>query len=211
MKLILIGLDDVILNRIKLIFKQDKFEYIHYKNPQKALENLLEIEPDVLFFLDEHYPANKENIHLVLENSSIPTRITCIFLSDSYHETLEKRIYHINAALDNNKTIDFLNRAIKRTQRGESDGEIIFTHPVTPNFITGRVEKYSDCILEIVPNFPDAAASIVENTEIKSCSVKYKDHFYSFSAILKENNTTYMQFQIDRKTQKKLKTTGKFF
>lgn len=203
MKFMFIGRDDQLLTRIKTIFHQERFDYIHYRDPGKALNNIREIDPDALIFMDDHYPEKGITVRKILANSPIPATTTCLFLSKDYHDRKEGDFYFINSALNSNINIDYFNNAVRKTDNSGSRLQFIITHPVSPGFITGRIDKVEGDTLWMVPDFPDSSASIVEQTEIRCCTLKSGDSLYTFSALLTYNGA-HMKFKLDRKILKKI-------
>lgn len=203
MKIMYIGKDDMLLDKIRNIFEQERFDYIHYRDPGKALNNIREIDPDALFFIEDHYGNKGATVRKVLSNTTIPTKCACLFFSKSFNNTKEETFYFLNTSLNNNKNIDFLNNAVRKKSENKNDTQLMITHPVTPGFITGKIQKIENNIIEFLPDFPDSSASIVENTRITTCTMKLNDQFFSFPADLIYNGAT-MKFLLDKKTMKKI-------
>jgi len=203
MKIMYIGKDHLLLDTIKSIFKDEDYDYIQYRDPGKALNNIKEIDPDILFLIDDHYPQKGKTVRKLLSSSPIPHETVCIFLSKKYENKFEDRFYFINSELNTNENSDYLNSAIRKKDKTEGKIQFIFTHPITPGFITGVIDKVEGDIIEFLPDYPDAAASIVENTTLKSCTLKIEEKYFNLPTQLLHNGNV-MRFQMEKKITKKV-------
>ena len=203
MKLMYVGKDCLILNKIKLIFQNEQYDYIHYLNPGKALNNIKEIDPDIFLFVDDHFPENGITVKKLLKSSKIPQETSCIFLSTNYSNVLEENFYYINSNFKTNENIDFFNNAVRKTSRVESKTQLVFSHPVSLEFVTGDIEKIDDNIIDFVPHSPDISSSIVENSILKICTLKVENSYFSFPSQVSYNSKI-MKLEISKKISKKI-------
>lgn len=204
MKLMYVGCDKTLLERIEKLFVQNRYEYIHYKDPLKALNNILEIQPDVLVFNEADFQKENDSFHRILENSSLSKEMVALFLSPYFKNEKKSLFYFINSDLDNNKNIDFLNHAISQSLNSADDRiQFIMTHPLSKSYLFGRIDYFDESHFSIIPNFPDSAASILEGSEIPCCTILTKKEAFNFSAVLVENQSS-MKFSIDKKLAKKI-------
>lgn len=204
MKLMVIDESFSLIENLKEIFSKSPYEYIHYKELKKGLNNLVEVSPDILLFNEDNFLSQGDSVRTLLKSSQIQKQNLIIFFAKSYENKKKDDFYFINSDIKNSGTINFLNKVIAQSNMGSDDTiQFIITHPVSKIFIFGRVESINENCITIIPDFPDSAASIVEGTKIECCTLKTKKNFYTFSSTLFENQTT-MKFEIDKKLGKKL-------
>ena len=196
------GMD--LITNLKQLFSQSPYEYIHYKELKKGLNNLIEVSPDILLFNEENFLAQGDSIRELLKSSEMQKKNLIIFFANTYENKKKGDFYFINSNIKNSDTINYLNKVIAQNSLGSDDTiQFIITHPVSKIFIFGRVESIDENYITIIPDFPDSAASIVEGTQIQCCTLKTKRNFFTFSSTLFENQTT-MEFEIDKKLGRRL-------
>lgn len=204
MKLMYIGHNEALLEQIRILFKQSRYEYIHYKDPAKALNNLLEIGPDVLVFNEKDFEATGNSFHRILENSSLAKEMVCLFLSPQFQNEKRALFYYINSDLEDSKNVDFFNNVINRSLNAAEDRiQFIMTHPLSKSYIFGRIDYFDEDFFSVIPDFPDSAASILEGSEIPCCTILTKKESFNFSAVLTENQSS-MKFSLEKKLAKKI-------
>ncbi len=199
-----ISVDNEIIERLKLIFSKERYDYIHYSDPNKALNNVIEVDPDILIFNEDTFENDIVEITKTkIEDTNLVANMSVIYFSKDYALSLENSIHKVNINLNDSESINYLNKIFHKNKIQEFLAELVFTHPVSNNFILAQITKIKDGILEAIPTFQESASTIPSNTPISSCTLKNKDKIVSFSAKLITNELT-MKFQVDKKILKKL-------
>ena len=192
MKTLVVIDKDVVLNNIETVLRPHGFDFIHYRNPLKALDNIEEIAPDLVVFSAEDFPRHwKPFLRLLRE---FRTREECVFIllkGDlfDYDEAAKATFLEVNGVireeLDDPSDLqvieDLISRYIafretridKRYFPGAFDDiEFIFTNPVSFKLITGSVIDLAPESMSFRPDFFNTVGDIPSGSDIHQCTLK---------------------------------------
>ncbi len=184
------------------------FDFIHYINPVKAIDNILEISPDMVIFSAVDYPRHwkpfikvlrlfkkkDESIFILLKGENFPveesTKASILevngIISDNLEnplalQQLEDIFTRYNVLDENRLDRRYIGLAAK-------DIEFMFSHPVTLNLISGEITDISLNGLCFKPEKPRYTQDIMEGIILENCTLRIKDSFYNVSAKVIRNN-----------------------
>lgn len=184
------------------------FDFIHYRNPIKALDNIEEIKPDLVIFSAVDFPRHwKPFITLLRSLLSKENSIFILLKGDNFpsEESTKASALEVNGIISD----DFNNPAVlgqledifsrynviddKRISRRylssvTRDIEFIFTHPLTPSLINGEITDISIGGISFKPDLPQDTQDIMEGTILKNCTLSLKDSFNTISVTVIRNN-----------------------
>ncbi len=186
------------------------FEFIHYSNPLKAMDNLDEIQPDVVFFSAQDFIRHWKPFLIVLR--TVCTRDKALFFilkgetftfeeaSKASHlqvtgiikESMEDiddmdKVYSILGR----KNLLFEHRLSRRyTPKAFDTIDFIFTHPRSLKIISGTLIDLSPGGLSFNPDNPQLTQDLESEEEINFCSLSIEDEILSLSVGIVRNNET---------------------
>ena len=183
------------------------FDFIHYTNPVKAMDNIEEIEPDLVIFSAEDFPRHwkpfirllravrgKENsVFVLLRGPSFPTeeasKATALGVNGIVLSALEEEhIRNLEDIFNRYNIVD--DSRIDRRIPGKFAEEIdfAFTHPDDDSLVTGTITDISLGGLSLDPDTPHTTASLPEGTIIEECSLSIDEDIYTLRTKLIRNN-----------------------
>ncbi len=210
MKTLVITDKESLRDVIESILRPHGFDFIHYMNPLKALDNIEEISPDLVVFNAEDFPRHwKPFIRLLREFKS---KDECVFIllkgeTFDYDEAAKATFLGVNGVLKENLDDpadiqvleDLLARYIslretridKRYIPGAFDDiEFIFTNPENFRMITGTVLNIAPDSLSFRPDFPASVQNIPAGSDIEHCTLKIGDDIFSCGVHVVRNSGT---------------------
>ena len=192
------------------------FEFIHYKNPLKAMDNLEEIEPDLVFFSAQDFTRHWKPFLVVLRQVC-PREKTLFFLLKSPSFSFEEaaKASHLKVtgifpeSLDNlaemenlydllgRKNLLFEQRLSRRyTPRAFDSIDFIFTHPRNLKIISGTLLDLSPGGLSFRPDNPQLTADLLSEEVIPFSSLSIADDVLSVTVgIVRNNETLALRFE----------------
>ncbi len=183
------------------------FDLIHYRHPIKAMDNIDEIGPEVVFFSAEDFPRHWKPFVTFLRGSLPKGKTTFVLLKGEIFSPDEAaKAKHLEVAciiqenLENRKEWGRLEKLLSRYAphiegRSEAryfpeehdDIEFIFTHPQNYSVITGTISALSPNGTAFTPDDLSLVSSIAANTRIRHCSLRIDADFISFQAKVMRN------------------------
>lgn len=191
------------------------FDFIHYRNPIKALDNIEEIRPDLVIFSAVDYPrhwkpfiavlrsflSKEESVFILLKGELFPsdesTKASSLevngIISDDFNNPavlsqLEDIFSRYNVIDDKRISRRYLNNITM-------DMEFIFTHPLTPSLINGEITDISIGGISFKPDSPQTTLDIREGTILNNCTLRLKDSFNTISvSVIRNNNILSLGF-----------------
>ncbi len=190
------------------------FDLIHYRNPIKAMDNIDEISPEVVFFSAEDFPRHWKPFLKLLRSSFTKETTTFVLLKGEvfpFEEAAKAKHLDVTGIIKENledrREYSRLEELLSRyTSLNEvrSEGRyipqthdevaLIFTHPETHSLITGTVFDLSTTGAAFEPDNIEATKDLAVGTIIKRCSLQIEDNYFSFSAKVIRNEIR-MAFQ----------------
>lgn len=184
------------------------FDFIHYINPVKAIDNILEISPDMVIFSALDYPRHwkpflkvlrlfrnrEEAIFILLKGENFPveesTKATILEVNGLIPDNVEdplvmqqlEDIFSRYNVLDDNR----LDR--RYIAHASEDIEFVFSHPVTFNIISGSITDISLNGLCFKPEMPRFTQDIMEGIVLENCTLRVKDSYYTITSRVVRNN-----------------------
>src|SRR6056297_81616 len=197
MKTVLVIEDQDTSERITRHLAPLGFDFIHYFNPVKALDNIDEIDPDLVIFSAEDFPRHwKPFIRLLRGKQDREESVFILLTGENFstEEASKASVLEVNGMVDSQlqeaaiqhlqdifARYNFLSepRSDKRypgTWTEELD--FGFRHPRSYALITGAITDISLGGLNFKPDMPQATADIMEGEEINGCSLSITDKIF---------------------------------
>ncbi len=194
MKILVVAEKDKVIEPIKKHLPPLGFDFIFYRNPVKAMDNLYEISPEMIIFSAEDYPRHWKPFLKVLREYFDHDKCVFILLKTSYFtlEDAEKSAFLgvnglVDEDLDEYALIDRLKGIFSRyilpneTRRYRryfvtdyDKVSFLFNHPETLELIPGKVVEISAKGATIL--FPEQyITQFGQGSRIKLCSLKIED------------------------------------
>ncbi|MDZ7793247.1 MAG: PilZ domain-containing protein [Spirochaetia bacterium] len=183
------------------------FDFIHYLNPVKALDNIDEINPDLVLFSAEDFPRHwKPFIRLLRGKQNKEESVFILLTGDNFstEEASKASVLEVNGMVDSQlkdeaiqhlqdifARYNFLSepRSDKRYPGAWTEGlDFAFTHPRSYALITGAITDISLGGLNFNPDMPQATADIMEGEEIKGCSLSIGDKTFQIDIKIIRNS-----------------------
>jgi CheY-like chemotaxis protein len=184
------------------------FDFIHYSNPVKALDNIEEIAPDLVLYSAEDFPRHwKPYIRLLREIRGRETSVFILLIGESFpsEEASKATALGVNgmvkSSLEETEDIRKLEDIFSRYgmyDDGRSDrrisgkylhdAEFIFSHPHNLSIITGVITDLSLGGLRFEPDHPELTSDIPEGVIIDNCSLSIEEEIFTVSVKVIRNN-----------------------
>jgi hypothetical protein len=184
------------------------FDFIHYTNPVKAMDNIEEIAPQLVIFSAEDFPRhwkpylrmlraayNKEDaVFVLLRGPAFPTeeasKATALGVNGIVRASLDEEadIRNLEDIFSRYNIID--DSRIDRRFPGKfaEDIDFAFTHPAEDSLVTGTITDISLGGLSMEPDSPHITASIPEGMILEECSLSIDENVYTVRTKLIRNN-----------------------
>lgn len=207
MKTVLVIEDQATKERISHHLSPLGFDFIHYLNPVKALDNIDEINPDLVIFSAEDFPRHwKPFIRLLRAERTKEDAVFILLTGDNFstEEASKATVLEVNGMVDNrleDEEIQHLQdifarynvlsepRSDRRYPGSWAEGvDFAFTHPKTFALVTGRITDISLGGLNFLPDMPQSTSDIMEGEELHGCSLSLEDKVYTIEAKVTRNN-----------------------
>lgn len=208
MKTLLVIEQDTLKDQVIEHLAPRGFDFIHYRNPIKALDNIEEIKPDLVIFSAVDFPRHwkpfitvlrsflsKENsVFILLKGKQFPseesTKASSLevngIISDDFQDP--SVLVQLEDIFSRYNVID--DKRISRRYLGTltRDIEFIFTHPLSPSLINGEITDISIGGISFIPESPQITQDIREGTILTNCTLRLKDSFNTISVTVIRNN-----------------------
>ena len=207
MKTVLVIEDQATKERIRHHLTPLGFDFIHYLNPVKALDNIDEINPDLVIFSAEDFPRHwKPFLRLLRARRSRDEAVFILLTGDMFstEEASKASVLEVNGMIDtslDNEAIQHLQdifarynvlsepRTDRRYPGSWAEGiDFAFTHPRTFALVTGQITDISLGGLNFLPDMPQSTADILEGEEVHGCSLSLDNKICTVNAKVTRNN-----------------------
>ena len=208
MKIMLIIDNDDIYHTLEQHLYPRGFEFIIYKNPLKAMDNIDEISPDIVMFGAGDFPRHWKPFVNLLRRDRGKDECVVILLVGEYFpfEEAAKAMYlQVNGIIsedvgDKRKMMrieNLLNRykMIRDSRKGQryipdsyDEIEFIFSHPESMKLITGIIDDVSTEGVGFRPDSPHLINDLEEDDDIPSCSLRINDDIMSVNCRVVRNS-----------------------
>jgi|WetSurMetagenome_2_1015567.scaffolds.fasta_scaffold76855_3 hypothetical protein len=221
MKALIICNDNEAINTIGNILRANNYETITYHWLLKALDNVIEICPDLVIISTRDYPRHwKTFSSFVQSNISGKTPQIILYTDNNFSKTEQKKAYALNIkgvfnnydekGIEKLKTIISVkpvfniqinpilqNDATKNNDFHKCD--VIFTHPYTDTFITGKLISFSNSIIILTVDIPILTKAIIEETVISELSIRTQNGIFFLSATVLNTDGNIFTLKIKNK------------
>ncbi len=191
------------------------FEFIHYTNPLKAMDNIVEIAADVVIFSAQDFPRHWKPF-MVMQAAAFPenrglfillkgenftfdeaSKASHMEVSGLFHENLDSGDMEQLYDLLGRKNLLFEHRLSRRyTPRAFDEIDFIFTHPRSLKIISGTLLDLSPGGLSFRPDNPQLTTDLEGEEKIDFCSLSLADEVLTISVcIVRNNETLAMRFE----------------
>jgi len=177
------------------------FEFLKYKNPIKAMDNIDESQPDIVLFSAEDFPRHwKPFIKLLREEKPKEETVFILLVGEDFpFEEAAKAVHlqvngilnedfrdshkmkHLEGLLSRYKMIKDNRREPRYMPFIYDEIEFIFTHPVSMKLITGIVFDISPTGINFTPDSLHLISDLEAEDEIPHCSLRIGDEILAVS------------------------------
>ncbi len=208
MKILLIVENDITKETLEIHLRPRGFEFITYRNPIKAMDNIEEIDPDIVLFSAEDFPRHwkpflkllreiktkEETVFILLIGEIFPieeaAKATHLGVNGIIGEDFKdkRKMLHIEGLLSRYKMLKD-NRAEKRYIPDPYDEiEFLLSHPRNLKLITGEVSDISTSGARFLPDSPHLTTDLQPGAEVPYCSLRVGDKIISLTCTVVRNN-----------------------
>ncbi|MAG13171.1 MAG: pilus assembly protein PilZ [Spirochaetales bacterium] len=208
MKILLVADKDSTRETLLKHLKPRGLDLIHYRNPIKAMDNIDEIEPDLVFFSAEDFPRHwKPFIQLMRESFTSEQTFFVLLKGEvfSFDEAAKAQHLEVNGIikedLEDRKEFRRLEELLVKYSRLEEtrDGlryipedhdklEFVFSHPETFALITGAIFDLSETGIAFDPDDAVITQDIQTDAIIQHATLKIEDDQLACSCIVVRND-----------------------
>ncbi len=184
------------------------FEFITYKNPIKAMDNIDEVSPDIVLFSGEDFPRHWKPFLRLLRNSFPKEQTVFILLIGEvfpFEEAAKaaelkangilgenfqdkRKMLHIEGLLSRYKMIRDNRKGPRYIPDDYDELEFIFTHPESLKLITGVIDDVSTEGVGFTPDSPHLSSDLEDGSEIPFCSLRIADEIISVTCSVIRNS-----------------------
>ena len=184
------------------------FDFIHYRNPIKAIDNIEEIKPDLVIFSAVDFPRHwkpfiivqrsfftkNESVFILLKGDHFPaeesTKASTLEVNGIVSDNLEDPdvLGQLEDIFSRNNVIDDKRISRRYLSTVTRDLEFIFTHPLSTSLITGEITDISLGGISFLPEAPHITQDIREGTLLTNCTLRLKETFNTISVTVIRNN-----------------------
>ncbi|MBT3273812.1 MAG: PilZ domain-containing protein [Spirochaetales bacterium] len=210
MKILLVAEKDSTRESLLHHLRPRGFDLIHYRHPIKAMDNIDEIEPEVVFFSAEDFPRHWKPFIKLFRETLSKERSTFVLLKGdifSFEEAAKAKHLEVSGIIRENladrKEYSRLEELLSRYSslkevRSElryipvdyDNIEFILTHPQSRGIVTGTLFDLSATGAAFNPDNPELTESIPIGTTIQHCSLKINETYLTFASKIVRNSDT---------------------
>jgi len=186
MKLLYLGKEPY-NNRFKSLTKSLNIETVTYTNPLKAIDNLTEIEPAILYFIKDDFPRHWK-IVLSSLREKFSEQLTLFILCGELDDTEKKAFTYLKGSSiieTGDDSINSFKKSISKISNKElknqvyypEKGQILlgFVKPSDFSFINGEVSELNSGNIEFIPDNLEDLTDIKIGSEIDNVSLSMED------------------------------------
>jgi hypothetical protein len=208
MKIMLVVEKDETQNALEQHLHPRGFEFITYKNPIKAMDNIDEVSPDIVLFSGEDFPRHWKPFLRLLRNSFAKEQTVFILLIGEvfpFEEAAKaaelkangilgedfqdkRKMLHIEGLLSRYKMIRDNRKGPRYIPDDYDELEFIFTHPESLKLITGVIDDVSTEGVGFTPDSPHLSSDLEDGSEIPFCSLRIADEIISVTCSVIRNS-----------------------
>ena len=210
MKLMMVLGSDKTFDNLSIFVKPLGFELIRYRNVQKAMDNIEEIDPAGIIISAKDFPRHWKTMVsfvrfdrpktecpiVVLKGPTFPEeeiskamglKVNGLMLESMEYPLESKEIQSLMA-----RYISGEKKRKKRMYKPEAWNRFgfIFSHPGEDKIITGTVKTVLPTGISIEPDYPETIKNIKVNTEISVCSFRAGKNVFSPVCTLRRKGKT---------------------
>jgi len=198
MKLMLVGSNLELVERVHKRFGAQGVDVIRYSHPIKAMDNIEEVQPNVILFSSSDFPRHWKTFLTFLRGQLYRDRCVFVLLTpEGFSEDEAVKALHLGAnglfseTLAEEKEMMRLHDLIARYQDlhearstprfrpGEHDRvELIATHPKTLQLILGTVRDISVTGLAFIPDLPATVAGLTPGAMLPHGCLRVGDEIF---------------------------------
>jgi hypothetical protein len=192
MKLLLILGSDTIFENVSLFLKPLGFDLIRYRHPQKAMDNIDEIDPIGVIISARDFPRHWKTITsfvryersknecpiVILKGKNFPeeeiNKALSLGVNGMVLESLENpsETEKIQTLLARYVPVEDKRKNRRYRPENWSRFGFVFSHPLNEKLITGTVKTVSSTGISFEPDHPAMVSTIKIDTEVTACSLR---------------------------------------
>ncbi|MCK4541806.1 MAG: PilZ domain-containing protein [Spirochaetales bacterium] len=208
MKILLIAQKSSTREILNHYLKPRGFEFIHYQNPIKAMDNIEEVEPDLVLFSAEDFPrhwkpfirllrdfrSKEETVFILLKGDVFPfeeaAKASYLGVNGILKEALhdKQELLHLEDLFSRYNVIKEHRDTLRYIPKAVDEIEFIFTKPNSPKLITGKILDFSLEGLSFLPDNPQLTGDIAEGIDVPHCSFRIGKHILSVTCRIIRNS-----------------------
>lgn len=179
---------------------------IRYRSAVKAIDNLDEIRPDIVFICTADFPRHwKTVVQYIRSDTSRDETVILLLINDRFSSIDADKAMYIGVQamiredfsgpkdekilLDIFSRYRFVNSVTNERVLSviKKNTAYMFTNPINDTIITGTVEYLTSDEIRFKPDAPSAAADLVEGEPIESCTLKINQKVFNPRCHVKKN------------------------
>ena len=208
MKLLLVTEKDTTRVSLESHLRPRGFDFIHYRNPIKAMDNIDEVAPDLVLFSAEDFPRHWKPFIALLRGTRTKEQTAFVLLRGdlfSFDEAAKATHLEVNGVLperpEDRESLQTLEDIVTRYSSmkeirndvryipsASDNTEFVFTHPVNYQIITGILFDLSPGGAAFIPDDPKSSSDIPAGSKIKHCSLRLGTEFFNVSCHVVRNS-----------------------
>ncbi|OQY37266.1 MAG: hypothetical protein B6229_08705 [Spirochaetaceae bacterium 4572_7] len=174
-------------NKFKSLTKSLNIEIIAYKNPLKAIDNLTEIEPTILYFIKDDFPRHWK-IVLSSLREKFSEQLTLFILCGELDDTERKAFSYLKGSAiieTGDDSINSFKKSISQISNKELKNQIYypeksqillgFVKPTDFSFINGEISELNSDNIEFIPDNLEDLTDLKIGSKINSTSLSMGD------------------------------------
>jgi hypothetical protein len=201
MKALLLIESDRVADIARFYLKPLGFEAIHYRNPVKAIDNLVEVDPDAIVISARDFPRHWKIITQMLRAEKDKDECVIVLLKGdafSLDEAAKATALGVNGvvrdALDDRREQARFQELLKRYIVVDEDRaetriypaawdrlDFIFAHPRSLAAISGKLEAVSAQGISFMPDSPAVVSDLAAGDIIDDCSIRVGSDIFELS------------------------------
>jgi hypothetical protein len=205
MKLLLVLGSDTTFDNVSLFLKPLGFDMIRYRNVQKAMDNIDEIDPVGIIISAKDFPRHWKSMvsfvrydrpkHdcpiVILKGDAFPeeeiNKAMSLEVNGLVLESLENpaETEKIQTLLARYVSVEDKRKNRRYRPEGWSRFSFVFSHPQDEKIITGTVNTVSSTGISFEPDHPALADKLKVDTELVNCSLRTGDHILSPACVIR--------------------------
>lgn len=187
MKALLVADDPVSVNLVFENHTQCGYEVIHYRSALKALDNMEEIQPQLLFINASDFPRHWRVLTQFFKHQSVCGARVILLVNTPSSSLSARQVAQagVHSLIDYTLSPEEGRKALcgvltPSACAGSVDvghahtcqADFVFTNPCSGSIVTGTVREVSEEGVDFIPDFPASVNNLQEQDVLEHCALK---------------------------------------